>query len=444
MHRDCETVIKHFLLINAEQSNVLIVQGARQVGKTYVCNSVIQQLQQITLGIDLEKSPDVKLEIDATTSFEEFTRYLKQKFGFVPGKAQLFFIDEAQESKKLGGYLRFMKEQWQHTKCIMTGSSMSKLFAENIRIPVGRVSYLTILPFSFREFLRALGREGQFAGVITGNEQPTPATHQELLRLYDDYLLVGGLPEVVFSYATGEPFVDTLKFILASQRDDFFRKERVKDYLFLDALRGIANHVGYPGLFTQIAASYHDARKITHLLREWCLVHEIEQKSLSSTSRFHPKWYIYDLGMLRLIRETAVPRISAIKTINEAQRTPLGGIIENAVLLGLLHTHGTLLPIVGWKKNHKQPIEVDFVVKTVDATIPIEVKASLKVGPKHCTGILHYLRVTGQTYGQLVSLAMPEKVNVDNCTIDCVPAYRTSSPHLLSFLVYFFFWFYFR
>ena len=136
---------------------MLLVQGARQVGKTVICKQALSQLppnRKITF-INLEESPDLKLQIDQTQNFAEFTALLRLSKGFAPGEDAVLFIDEAQESKKIGSYVRFMKENWQHTKCILTGSSMTKLFDNDTRVPVGRFESLIVRPSSFREYLRA-------------------------------------------------------------------------------------------------------------------------------------------------------------------------------------------------------------------------------------------------------------------------------------------------
>ena len=157
IHRDASRLLQKYLNSDETHSNVLLVQGARQVGKTLLCTQAVAALpkSRTSVSLNLELRPDIKLLMDGCQKFSDFESLLKSKMGFTPGAGAVLFIDEAQESKSIGGFVRFMKESWSDTKCILTGSSMSRLFDKDTRIPVGRYETLTVRPFSFREFLRA-------------------------------------------------------------------------------------------------------------------------------------------------------------------------------------------------------------------------------------------------------------------------------------------------
>lgn len=143
------------------------------------------------------------------------------------------------------------------------------------------------------------------------------------------------------------------------------------------------------------------------------------------TQKFAPKRYLYDLGVLRLVRETVLPKLSVIHTLDERLRTPIGGLIENAVLLQLLAGSGGLRLLSGWKKNHKEPIEVDFVIKREGVPTPVEVKATLKANNRHCKNIVHYCNLLGLKHGVSLSLDRCQTFKIDNVTINSYPAYLT-------------------
>jgi uncharacterized protein len=421
MRRQLATVIEKYLNRDEPRSNTLIVQGARQVGKTHLVQSILEKREQVC-AINLEKTPQDKLAIDSTHSFAEFEVFLKTYYGFQPKKGSVLFIDEAQESKKLGSYVRFFKEEWEGSKVILTGSSMSRLFQVDQRVPVGRVEYLNVHPFSFREFLRMLGQESLLDEALSSKTYPD-FLHQKLLNAYDSFLKVGGLPEVVLAYKAQEDYSSVQRFILASQNDDLINKERFKSYLFLDALRGVSNHVGSPSMYTHIAGSYNDAKSISQKLKEWFIMWEVEVLGSLPTQNISPKRYLYDIGILRLVRETSIPSISAVNTLDASLRTPLGGLIENAVLLDLAkHTSGINL-ISGWKKSSKSDYEVDFILKKNDQTLPIEVKASLNVQKRHMHSLVQYCEYYKISKGFLLSLDVPQKVKLDNIIVECLPAY---------------------
>jgi len=421
MIRDSRKYVLKFLDSAAIHSNVLLVQGARQVGKTYLLRSCLEGKEK-TISINLEKEPQTKLAIEATKSFEEFTELLIRRHNFKANAGYTLFIDEAQESAKLGSYVRFMKEEWSNTKSILTGSSMKRLFRGDVRVPVGRVDYLNIQGFSFREYLRMNDCESLLddakSSAVISNE-----LHQILLSKFDRFLIVGGLPDAVIAQKNGADFESVLNFITASQCEDFLRIEDVKSYLFIDALKGVSNHVGSAAKFTHIAANNYDAKKIIQKLREWSIVYEIDQQGESPTQNFAPKRYLYDLGVLRFIRESSIPTISLIHTIDERLRTPLGGLMENAILLQLLAGSGGLNFISGWKKNHKEPIEVDFVTKHDGIPLPIEVKATLKANERHCKNIVHYCKLFALKKGVLFSLDNRRVFKCGAVDIEVLPAY---------------------
>ncbi len=427
MKRDAEIELLKIIGKDQPQSEVIIIEGARQVGKTYLCHSVLKKLNDV-IQFNLEESPDIKFAIDRTQTFQEFQDYLKSKFNFSSEQTAVLFIDEAQESKQLGSYVRFMKEKWQKTKCILTGSSMSKLFSEDTRVPVGRIAYFQIHPFSFREFLRALEKEKNYDEYLTGEKIATLEIHHDLLKLYDQYLQVGGLPESVFAFARQENHQEKTNFILASQREDFYRKERVKDYLFLDALTYVSNHVGQSGKLSMISPKHHDAKKVLELLKSWHLVYEVNQKGNLPTQSFHPKWYVYDTGILHILRNVSTPSISIIETLDEVLRTPLGGVLENAFLNSLRLKYSEF-NISSWKKGHHQAIEVDFILKEQQiekgiTMIPCEVKATMNPSRKHFNAMIHYLKLTKQKFGRLICLAPQSKVNVEGFSFDVTPIYE--------------------
>ncbi len=434
MKRNIDIILEKFIKDASNESKVILIEGPRQVGKTYFVENVIKKYSEFHVtSINCEKEPHLRLEIDTTEDFDEFTELLKNRKGYEKDNphTKIVFIDEAQESIKLGSYVRFMKEDWKNTRTILTGSSMKRLFEGHSRVPVGRIEYLTVWPFTFIEFLRFGGFTNleDFIMQYDFAREIPDFIHNDLLKKFDEYLLVGGMPKAVEAYFNKEDFSNVVRFILASQQDDFYRKEeKIKNHLFIDAMKGIANHIGFTSKYTHITDNHYDAKKIIELLKKWFIVIEVEQKGLISTqTQFSPKRYLYDLGILRIMREVAIPRLRALETLSEKLRTPLGGLIENAVLLNMLEGKGGFYEISGWKKSSTDLIEVDFIYKNLDTTIPLEVKASLKVSNRHGKNIASYLTACELTKGFLLSFDKPKEFQVKNGTIQNIPLYLFNS-----------------
>ena len=403
-------------------SNVVLIEGARQTGKTTLIRYVIRNHKN--LEINLETNVTLRDQIDQTSSFEQFKIALKTYFDSEGINPDLVFIDEAQESSKLGRYVRNLKEEWPDKQFLLSGSSMKRLFRPKVRIPVGRILRFKVDPLRYQEFLRFSGQDTILEALdnFTINKKIDSLLHQKALEQLDQFLICGGLPEVVLSKKQGLDFERVKKSILINQKDDFIRKEDFEQkYLIDDALVGIANHLGYPSATTHICDSYKEAKKILSVLLDWHLIHQIAQKGLSSTSKHYPKRYIYDIGISNELRSLPLPSLSTLETIVPDLRTQLGGILENLVLLELLGLSSK--DIVGWKKDRADSSEVDFVIDFEGQTIPFEVKSHLKTSKRSYKALKAYLEVSKLKLGILTSPAPFLIYQYDNKTIVNLPIY---------------------
>ncbi|MEA1911479.1 MAG: AAA family ATPase, partial [Spirochaetota bacterium] len=367
------------ILKDTDKNEVIIIEGARQVGKSYLVNSVLEELKAPYLAFDLEKNSKIRRQIENTEDFEDFKTLMVDQYQLKDNS--ILFIDEAQESVKLASYVKSMKEDWPQIKVILTGSSMNRFFSKETRIPVGRTKSLCVYSFSFTEFLRFSGN-GELAEFIHSAPLKIPKSrHTLLLELYDQYLKVGGYPEAVKAYTSGDSYYEVIDEIMAGLEEDFSRKEEYQPYLFADVIRAVSGHIGSLSKYSHIDTSKYNARKIIEAMKSWHIILEVQHFSLDPhRSNFLPKRYLHDLGVINRKRVLAAPTISILDTIDPALRTPLGGLFENAVLLNLLEGGSASSSISTWKKNSKSDIEVDFILDSElnQIKIPIECKASLR------------------------------------------------------------------
>ncbi|HMO19273.1 MAG TPA: AAA family ATPase [Oligoflexia bacterium] len=412
--RDSQVIISK--LLRNSSRDVIIVEGARQVGKTTLVQSCLEDFPS-HISINLETDLKTLKAIDQTESFSDFEIYLKNSFGLKDAKGEVIFIDEAQESEKLGGYLRSFKEKWKHVKVILSGSSMTRLFRENQRIPVGRYTSILITPLTFQEFLEARQKHALVEIVLKFSKDPSPdliskMTHQAFLEELDVYLEVGGLPAVVNDYLNAEDWKRRRIDILLSQEEDFVRKSNItQKQLFNAGLKGVANNLGGPAKYTHISEKFAEAKKVVDALIAWKLIYEIEQKGNATTSSFFPKRYIYDVGIAHELRSHPFPKISILNTLSSQLRTPLGGLIENALLLQLIGDPG-VYSISGWKNSSDENKEIDFVIQST-LSIPAECKSSLKYSERNFYGLMQYLEISKQNSGILINLS-PFKIKTLN------------------------------
>ena len=427
-----------FLNARADHKNVLLVEGARQVGKTRLVEHALIGIAARKTQMNLERDRRVRSLIDECEEFREFEDLLQDQFGFDGASHQVLFIDEAQESANLGRYVRFMKEEWPHATVILSGSSLRRLFRSGVRYPVGRVQRMTLGPFSFSEFLEARGKSHLAPAVLSGHPPISAGRHEHLLGLLDEFLSVGGLPAVVCNDMANETPHDALARILADYDEDF-RRILGEDaaHLAKACLRSVANHLGNVSKNTSVvpAASGSQSNRIGEVfdrLEAWHMLIRSEQLSASpeKSHNFLPKRYVFDTGIARHLREAAVPAIRVIGTMDAESRKPLGGVIENQTAIELSRHFER---IQGWKRSPSGG-EVDFVVKKDGTTFPIECKASLNIGKRHLRGISEYLRRYDMSLGFTLSLAPYQVFRLDNGrNIVNLPFYSVESlPHHFS------------
>ena len=423
------------LITDPENNDVIIIEGARQVGKSYLVNSVLEGINKSCLAFDLEKNSKIRRDISKTEDFYDFKTLMTDKYGLQSGS--ILFFDEAQECRRLSEYVKSFKEDWKDTQVILTGSSMNRFFPKSVRIPVGRTKTMCVFSFSFSEFVRFVKDDSLADFIISAPDNIPQSRHQMLLELFDDYIVVGGYPEAVKAYKAGQSSIDIIEEILASLEEDFERKEAYQPGLFENSLRAIANHIGNPSKYTHIDATKYFAKQVIESMKSWHIILEVSQYALDpNRSDFLPKRYLHDLGVANFFRTLAVPAISLLKTVDPLMRIPLGGLFENAVLINLLAGASANKSVSTWKKCKKAGIEVDF---TIDAEnrrnrIPVECKATTSIQKKHYKNIVHYLKATRQNFGILVSAARYEKIIINNDIIILnLPVYLASRSNIIRF-----------
>lgn len=406
--REAEQAVKGFLAAKESFKRVLLVEGARQVGKSRLIEHALAAFKRHKIAINLERDRKMLMRIDACEDFDDYTALLKDRTGFDPDGDHALFIDEAQESRKLGGFVRFMKESWPRASVILSGSSMSRLFRDNTRYPVGRVKRIVLHPYSFHEFLIAMNEKG-LATALRNDARAsfTGARHERLLELYNAFLKSGGLPAVVTALREDRDINEELEQIEADYLEDFIRIFGEADADVARAcMKSVANFAGSVSKNTSVVPSPGTRlnlriQEIFSRLEAWHMILKSEQKGpkVEAGHAYLPKRYLFDTGMLRRLRESAVPEIHLLNSIDALSRQPLGGVLENQVAIDLSRAG---LDLRGWKKTPSGG-EIDFIVKAGNKAIPLEVKSTLSIDGKQHRGLFDYLGMYNLTVGVVAS-----------------------------------------
>ncbi|MDR2486835.1 MAG: AAA family ATPase, partial [Clostridiales Family XIII bacterium] len=195
----------------------LLLQGARQVGKTYALLTFGKEHYRNVAYFSLEESGDIPAVFARDLNPERIVRELAARSGIsiLPGDT-LIILDEIQASERALSSLKYFAERAPQYHVAAAGSLLGvAMKRERYSFPVGKLDMHKLMPMDFEEFLWAIGEEGLCALIRESYEGFVPLSlHETAMDLYKTYLVVGGMPQVVKEYAEKRDF----DFVSVAQR----------------------------------------------------------------------------------------------------------------------------------------------------------------------------------------------------------------------------------
>ncbi len=195
----------------------LLLQGARQVGKTYTLLTFGKEHYRNVAYFSLEEFGDIPAVFERDLNPERIVRELSALSGIsiLPGET-LIILDEIQASEKALTSLKYFAERAPQYHVAAAGSLLGvAVKRERFSFPVGKVEMLHLYPMDLEEFLWAMGHRELCALIQEAYDGFTPfSLHETAMNLYKTYLVVGGMPRVVQEYANKRDF----DFVAATQR----------------------------------------------------------------------------------------------------------------------------------------------------------------------------------------------------------------------------------
>lgn len=186
---------------NSQKRKPLVVDGARQVGKTWLIRSFGQSEYKSIAYVNLEKDQLAREIFDGSFEPQRIIARLSLHLNMeiIPGDT-LIFIDEAQENPRSITALKYFQEEAPEYHIIVAGSLLGIAIHKGVSFPVGKTNHLYIHPLSFEEFLIATGKSKLAKALKKKDFDTLNPFHDELLELQKVYSIVGGMPEVVQTY----------------------------------------------------------------------------------------------------------------------------------------------------------------------------------------------------------------------------------------------------
>ncbi len=186
---------------DSKKRKPLIIQGARQVGKTWLMQEFGRREFEKVIYLNFESSSRLKELFIADFNIERIIASIEIEANqkIVKSKTLLLF-DEVQEAEKGLTALKYFYEQAPEYYIIAAGSLLGISMQKQNSFPVGKVDFLKLYPLSFREFLLNLGEEKLYEQLAANKLDVIALFHQKLVEYLRLYYFVGGMPEVVAHY----------------------------------------------------------------------------------------------------------------------------------------------------------------------------------------------------------------------------------------------------
>ena len=387
LYRKIEADIEKHL--TSDSNKILIIDGARQIGKTYIIRHVGRKLYPNYIEINLlEDSLQQRLFENART-VDDFYLQLSMIAGDrMKEKANtLVFLDEIQAYPHLLTLLKFLKQDDKFTY-IASGSLLGVTLAKTTSIPMGSIQVKHMFPMDFEEFLIANGFNQFAIGAMRNKfkalESLDENTHARVMDLFKKYLLVGGLPDAVNTYLRDKNIVSVREI-----------QSEIHEYYAMDASKyDEENRLKIRKIFDMIPSNLENKKKrvvIQHIEGKRgkrstdyqdefdYLIHAgiaLEVKAIStpvfplieSSGKNLLKLYLNDVGILTgiLYKHNIRAILDDVKSIN------LGTVYES-VVASELRAHGHSL----YYYDNRSKGEVDFLIDDYDclSAVPVEVKS---------------------------------------------------------------------
>lgn len=370
----------------------LIIEGARQVGKTWLMKEFGRQAYADTIYINFDSNSRMAelfaSDLDTERLIMGIELYAGRK---IDPENTLLIFDEVQEVPRALASLKYFYENAPQYHIVCAGSLLGIALHQGTSFPVGKVNFLKLYPLSFREFLMATG-QARFAELLDKQDfQMVTSFKQTYIDTLKHYYFVGGMPEAVQSFAESKDFNEVReiqKRILAAYEQDFSKHAPNE---IVPRIRMLWNSIPSQlakenkkfiyGLVRE-GARAKDYETAIMWLSDCGLVHKISRvnaagiplKAYEDLKAF--KLFVVDVGLLGCMTGL---RQRTLLSSNDLFVEFKGALTEQYVCQQLK----TIEDLdVYYYTNERGSCEVDFVVDTGERIVPVEVKAEVNLKAK--------------------------------------------------------------
>lgn len=373
---------------SAGKKDAILLRGVRQCGKTYIVREFGKREYKNFIEINFIERPDMQAVFSGNLDVDNMVQQIKLSMPgcqFIPGET-LLFLDEIQDVPNARTSLKFWTQDGRFD-CIASGSLLGIDYKNEVSIPVGYEQQLIMRTLDFEEFIWALGAEvnlkEMLAPYVDGAKRVPEAMHNSLNKYLQEYMVVGGLPEVVDTYIATKDFYQVhllQEKILRDYQDDIAKYALNQDKIkakqcFLSILRQLSkeNHKFQYSVVEKKAT----ARKFTSSL-DWLHNAGLIDFAYNVNSPWFPlkayvkedqfRVYLCDIGLLVAMYGYQLK----IALLSDALEGPAKGGIYESLVADILAKRGEELY---YYKKEDSTLEIEFILERNCKLVPVEVKA---------------------------------------------------------------------
>lgn len=370
----------------------LIIEGARQVGKTWLMKEFGRQAYENTIYINFDSNSQMTELFTPDLDIDRIIMGIELYVGYkIDPDRTLLIFDEVQEVPRALSSLKYFCENAPQYHIICAGSLLGVALHEGTSFPVGKVDFLRLYPLSFSEFLMAIGKE-RYVRLLDNRDFGMIASfRQTYIDALKYYYFIGGMPEAVQCFVENKDFNevrDIQKRILAAYEQDFSKHAPNET---VPKIRMVWNSIPsqlakenkkFIYGFIREGARAKEYENAIMWLSDCGLVHRIckvnfpgiPAKAYENFSAF--KLFVADVGLLGCMAGLHQRVLLAGNNLF----TEFKGALTEQYVCQQLKTIEDLG--IYYYTNDRGSCEIDFVVDTGERVLPIEVKAEVNLKAK--------------------------------------------------------------
>ena len=376
---------------NKQGRKPLILNGARQVGKTYILQQFGQNEYKKCAFFSLDRSPKVAEVFEKGGSTADMLMALSaiSQIDITPNDT-LVVLDEIQDCPKALEALKFFCEDAPHVHIIVAGSLLGLSLHGGVSYPVGKVEELRLYPMNFIEFLDAMDKKQLVSILESGNWNVINMLESELTSLLRQYYYVGGMPAAVLAFVQQKGVNEVRSIqqqIIQDYRRDFSKhapeREVPRINMVWDSIPAQLAKENKKFVYGAVKKSARaaDFKLAIQWLIDAGLAYKVQRvnaprlpfKFYEDLNAF--KLFMLDVGLMGAMTETSAESMLVGDNVFSEYK---GAFTELFVFTQLKSRHFSLY----YHTVESSTIEIDFLTQWHDRVIPIEVKAEVNVKAK--------------------------------------------------------------